>query len=265
MIDIIIPAYNCCKTLGRTLASLVAQTDTEFIVTIIDDCSTENINPIVDEYRDKLNIRYIRNQKNLGVGMTRQVGIDNSTKPFFCFVDSDDILMPYAVETFNSIVKANPNTEYVHSYFYEQTLIKGDPALILRKDGFMWCHGKLYNRDLVTRFGIRNSPLVRWADDSYFNSMCSELLEMQLVRLPMYLWCNNENSVIRRSDPERDKAVRFDFLNAMVMSIEFVLQHKDIVTHLDATIQGLQNNDNLDSYTDEERSLLDKLSHYLKE
>lgn len=265
MIDIIIPAYNCCKTLGRTLASLVAQTDTEFKVVIVDDCSTENINPIIDEYRDKLNIRYIRNQKNLGVGMTRQVGIDNSTQPFFCFLDSDDILLPYAVETFNSAIKTDPGIELIHSYFYEQTMVHGNPALILRKDGFMWCHGKLYSREAVNRYGIKNSPDIRWADDSYFNSMCSELLNTYLVRIPMYLWCNNSDSVIRRKDPERDKLVRIDFLNAMNMSVEFVLRHKNSVEHLDATIKNIYKNDRIDLYSAEEKAMLERLSKHTKE
>ena len=64
MINVIIPAYNCSKTLGRTLASLVAQTDQNFEVIIIDDCSTENIKNIIDDYNNKLKIIYIRNENN---------------------------------------------------------------------------------------------------------------------------------------------------------------------------------------------------------
>lgn len=265
MFNIIIPAYNCSATLGRTLSSLVSQTDTEFEVIVVDDCSTENIKTIIDDYSSKLNIVYIRNETNLGCGMTRQVGIDNSIQKFFCFLDSDDILMPYAAETFNSIISENPDTELVHSYFYEQTVIDNNPALILRKDGFMWCHGKLYNRELIDKFGIKNSPLVRWADDSYFNSMCSELMEMQLIRLPMYLWCNNKNSVIRRENPERDRLVCSDFLNAMKMSMEFVLQYKNNVSHLKETISRIYSNDSIKYYTEEEIKMIDELSKYLKE
>lgn len=262
MIDVIIPAYNCEATLSRTLASLVAQTDKDFLVTVVDDCSTQDIKPIVEKYRNELNIRYIRNAENQGCGMSRQAGIDNTENDFFCFVDSDDMLMPYAVETFNSIIKANPEMEYIHSYFYEQTVIDGNPALILHKDGFTWCHGKLYNRRLINRYGIKNSPLVRWADDSFFNSMCSELMETQLVSLPLYLWCNNANSVIRRKDPERDKAVREDFLNAMKMSAEFVLQYKSQIEHLDKTIDRINKQGILNA---DEQQIMDALVQHIKE
>ena len=104
MINVIIPAYNCSKTIGKTLSSLVAQTDSNFEVIVIDDSSTEDIKSIIDSYSDKLNIIYIRNEKNLGCGMTRQVGIDNATQKFITFLDSDDMFMPYTVETFNSII-----------------------------------------------------------------------------------------------------------------------------------------------------------------
>ena len=44
MVDIIIPAYNCSETLPRLLASIGAQTKPEkCIVTIVDDCSIEDI------------------------------------------------------------------------------------------------------------------------------------------------------------------------------------------------------------------------------
>lgn len=119
MINVIIPAYNCRATLNRTLSSLVAQTDNQFETIVVDDCSTEDIKSIVDEYTSKLNIIYIRNEKNLGCGMTRQVGIDSATQKFITFLDSDDMFMPYTVEMFNSVIEANPNTQYLHTHFYQ--------------------------------------------------------------------------------------------------------------------------------------------------
>jgi glycosyltransferase involved in cell wall biosynthesis len=239
MINVIIPAYNCCATLGRTLSSLVAQTDTDFEVIIVDDCSTEDIKSIVDDYADKLNIIYIRNEQNLGCGMSRQVGIDNATQKFITFLDSDDMFMPYTVETFNSLVEANPDIEYLHSHFYEQIVIDNNPAIFLWKDNYTACHGKLYNVELIKKYEICNSPLVRWADDSFFNSMCSELLQLSTISIPTVLWTNNQNSVMRRQDAERDAATKEDFLNAMLLSAEFVLKKKGRIDHLQNTIERM--------------------------
>ena len=239
MINVIIPAYNCRITLGRTFSSLVAQTDPNFEVIVVDDCSTEDIKSIVDDYRDKLSIVYIRNERNLGCGMSRQVGIDNATQKFITFLDSDDMFMPYTIETFNSIIEANPDTEYLHSYFYEQIVIDNNPAIYLWKDNYTACHGKLYNVELIKKYGIRNSPLVKWADDSFFNSMCSELMNMSIINVPTVLWTNNKNSVMRRQDVERDASVKEDFLNAMLLSAEFVLKQKGHIDHLQNTIEGI--------------------------
>ena len=171
--------------------------------------------------------------------MSRQVGIDNATQKFITFLDSDDMFMPYTIETFNSIIEANPDTEYLHSYFYEQIVIDNNPAIYLWKDNYTACHGKLYNVELIKKYGIRNSPLVKWADDSFFNSMCSELMNMSIINVPTVLWTNNKNSIMRRQDIERDASVKEDFLNAMLLSAEFVLKQKGHIDHLQNTIEGI--------------------------
>ena len=256
MINVIIPAYNCRATLGRTLSSLVAQTDTNFEVIVVDDCSTEDIKPIVDDYSNKLSIIYIRNEQNLGCGMSRQVGIDNATQKFITFLDSDDMFMPYTVETFNATIEANPEIEYLHTPFYEQIIVDGNPAIFLWKDNYTACHGKLYNVELIKKYGIRNSPLVKWADDSFFNSMCSELMNMSIINVPTVLWTNNKNSIMRRQDIERDAFVKEDFLNAMLLSAEFVLKQKGHIDHLQNTIEGIIKQMSLNEKETEKLNLL---------
>lgn len=246
MIDVIIPAYNCCKTLDRTLGSLVAQTDSDFIVTIVDDCSDENIVTVIERYKDVLDIRYIRNKENVGCGMTRQVGIDNTNCKYFTFLDADDVFMPYTIGLFNSITKENQHVELIHSYIYKHVVNDVSSSMNLLKNGFSYCHGKLYSRELINKFGIKNSPLVKWHDDSYFNSMCAELMNMRIIEIPTMVWCHNPNSVTRKDDTERDNKANIDFLKAMCMSKEFVLKYKDSVDHIDATVKYMTTNCILD-------------------
>lgn len=238
-IEIIIPAYNCRKTLGRTLASLAAQSDDDFCVHVVDDHSTERLDDIIAMY-PQLNIRLTRNPENLGCGMTRQVGIDANVADYIAFVDSDDILMPYAVETWRAMAESSPEIDIFHSYFYEQTRIDDSPALLLKKDGFTWCHGKLYKVALIRKYDIRNSADVWYADDVFFNSMCTELGRLGEIHLPLYIWMNNPSSITRSPESQYQQNAMYDFIRAIRISMAFVRRHGvDRPTHMDQTLSHI--------------------------
>ena len=261
MITIIIPAYNCLSTLERTLASLVCQTDSKFKVLIVDDCSTEDIFPIINEYANKLDLEYIRHDNNVGCGMTRQTGIDNVKTSHFTFLDSDDIFMPFAIEIFNAFISKNPNAEYIHSYIYEQKETpEGIPVYLLHKNGFNYCHGKVYCTEAIKKFGIRNHPSVKWADDSFFNSMCSELLKLNVIQQPTIIWTNNKTSITRKKDEYREKMKIKDFISAMLISCEYVSKYKEHIDHVPVTIDLIKRGVLPNT---EEAELLNQLSSYL--
>lgn len=229
MFDIIIPAYNCSKTLERTLHSLAAQSDKNFICTIVDDCSSEDLMQIINMFKS-LNIKYIRNEKNLGCGMTRQVGIDNTNCDYFTFLDSDDMILSHFAEVFNR--KIASGADIIWGQIFEQT----DSSLLLHKNMPTWCHGKMYKREFINKYNIRNRSDILWADDSYFNSICFELTKnIDVINVPVIYYSFNADSVTRKKDAIRENLVAHDFLNAMLLSCKFVSQYKDKIDHLQQT------------------------------
>lgn len=239
-IEIIIPSYNCSSTLDRTLASLEAQTDNDFSVHIVDDCSTEDLTSILCRH-DKLNLKVTRNDINLGCGMSRQVGIDTTNADYIAFLDSDDVLMPYTVETWRNAAEKSPETDVFHSTFYEQT-VNSDrkPVLKLIPDGFTWCHGKLYKVSFIKKYDIRNNPEIRYMDDSFFNSMCSELGEMSIIQIPMYMWLNNNSSITRNGKMNQDEC-HYDFIHGLILSTKFVYSKgKTHIEHIPLTLEALE-------------------------
>ena len=64
-------------------------------------------------------------------------------------------------------------------------------------------------------------------------------MNMSIINVPTVLWTNNKNSIMRRQDVERDASVKEDFLNAMLLSAEFVLEQKGHIDHLQNTIEGI--------------------------
>ena len=93
MIDVIIPAYNSNNTIEMTLMSLAFQTIKEQIkVIIVDDNSNNKYDDIIAKYSKLIAIKYIRNETNIGAGLSRQVGIDSSNSKYIIFLDADDTL-----------------------------------------------------------------------------------------------------------------------------------------------------------------------------
>lgn len=87
-ISIITPAYNAAATIGRTIASVQAQTFADWEHIIIDDGSTDDTRAVVDAARDS-RLRYYY-QSNQGPGEARNHGIRASHGEYLIFLDAGD-------------------------------------------------------------------------------------------------------------------------------------------------------------------------------
>ena len=88
LVDVIIPVYNPGHYLDEALKSCFDQTYRDYKITIVDDCSSEDITPILSKYKS---ISYIRNDRNMGPAFSRNIGIKNSSGELISFLDADDI------------------------------------------------------------------------------------------------------------------------------------------------------------------------------
>lgn len=104
-ISIIVPVYNVEGSLHRCIDSILAQTFTDFELLLIDDGSKDNSGKICDEYVAKdLRVR-VFHKENGGVSSARNLGLDNAKGEWVTFVDSDDYVLPYFLETFCTMSK----------------------------------------------------------------------------------------------------------------------------------------------------------------
>lgn len=96
-LSIIIPCYNCEKTLEEAVASCYTQgipNDT-FEIVMIDDKSTDNTRAVMQRLADTYdNINLSFHQKNRGGGATRNTAVAHSTGDVIFCLDSDDLLPP---------------------------------------------------------------------------------------------------------------------------------------------------------------------------
>ena len=111
MISVIIPVYNKCHFVAKTLESVLAQTYQDWEAIIIDDGSTDNSVEAIKTIHDPRIQLY--QQDNHGVSYTRNKGIEIAKGDFIALLDADDIWFPDYLETMVTLVEKYPH----HSVF----------------------------------------------------------------------------------------------------------------------------------------------------
>ena len=106
--SVIIPVYNNSKTIRRPLDSLKVQSFKGFEVIIVDDCSDdfEDLEHVVDDYKDNLKIKVVRHQVNKNGAAARNTGVLYATAPYVAFLDSDDSWRNDKLSSVNKLIQA---------------------------------------------------------------------------------------------------------------------------------------------------------------
>lgn len=90
--SVIIPMYNAERYIENTINSVLNQTEKNFEIICVDDCSTDNTVQIVKSLQEKDNrIILLKNEKNSRVSKTRNNGINNAKSDFVALLDADDM------------------------------------------------------------------------------------------------------------------------------------------------------------------------------
>ena len=106
MISIVVPAYNAEKYIRKCIESVINQNFQEYEIIIVNDCSSDNTLNIINEYAKTINnIKIYSNEKNMGEGIARNVGINNATGDYVMFLDSDDFLLEGSLSYINDMIK----------------------------------------------------------------------------------------------------------------------------------------------------------------
>lgn len=89
LVSVVIPAYNCGRYVCRAIDSVYAQ-NWLVEVLLIDDCSAEDLESVINNYKDLPGFRYLKNPHNLGVAGTRNRGVREAAGKYVAFLDADD-------------------------------------------------------------------------------------------------------------------------------------------------------------------------------
>ncbi len=133
-VSIVIASYNSADYLRATIGSCLHQAVPPREIILIDDGSTDATGELCSEFADR--ITYLRIE-NGGVSAARNKGAGMATGEWLLFLDSDDLLLPTAVENLLKTV-----TTQECGVAYGMVLQRTENALEPRVNGFAYCAGK---------------------------------------------------------------------------------------------------------------------------
>jgi glycosyltransferase involved in cell wall biosynthesis len=93
MVSAIIPSFNKAPFITSTVKSVLAQSQSELEVIIVDDCSDDGSQEIIETLAESdPRIRSVLNNRNKGANFCRNQGIAMARGEFLLFIDADDLL-----------------------------------------------------------------------------------------------------------------------------------------------------------------------------
>jgi len=119
-VSIIMPFYDESKeTLKKSIKSVLNQTHKNLELIVINDNPTKYNKKMIEDISDDERIKYLENNKNLGVSLSRNKGVKEASGEYISFLDSDDEFLPDKLETqLKLLILTNQNfshTSYIRS------------------------------------------------------------------------------------------------------------------------------------------------------
>lgn len=112
LVSIVMPSYNTAKYIADSIKSVQNQTYPNWELIIVDDCSTDDTDKIVESIQDQ-RIYYIKNEMNSGAAFSRNRALREARGRWIAFLDSDDLWSPQKIEKQIHFMKENG---YAFSY-----------------------------------------------------------------------------------------------------------------------------------------------------
>ena len=174
-VSVVIPCFRCAGTIGRTVASALAQSEPPLEVLIVDDASSDGTARALEELRQTFGkrVRVITLPRNAGASVARNAAWDAARGEFVALLDSDDAWHPEKLAIQTGFMRAHPEFRMTaHRHAFMKTPAMGRPneeqvpyteirfrSLLYRN----WFHTSsvMLRRDLPQRF----DPAKRYGED----------------------------------------------------------------------------------------------------
>lgn len=239
MISVIVPVYNVKDYLAECLDNIINQSYTDWEAILVDDGSTDHSGEICESYTKKDNRFRVIHQENQGLSAARNTGLAHMHGDYLTFLDSDDYLLPFALEHMLSLAKKHEADMVVCPFlrleednriypYKNHSPINGTEVFVgndkmasyigMNKQTNTVC-GKLYAREL---FQSIRFPVGKITEDVFVTyQIIHEAKRIVINEEPQYVYRNRAGSIMTRVYSIQ----RYDILESRTLEATFISQY----------------------------------------
>jgi glycosyltransferase involved in cell wall biosynthesis len=232
-VSIIIPVYDVEPYLHRCLDSVCGQSFTNLEIICVNDFSPDRCGDILDEFSKKDNrLHIINHDKNRGLSVARNSGLNVAHGNYICFIDSDDWVDSDYIEKMVASIEQNDvpvilNTNVFCHYEYttelrkmtqpwkhqqKSAMLTGKVSIsqMVNKHPMSCCY--IYKNDFINTNNLKFPEGLRHEDQYFSHIILPYLDKLYVIYGPQYHYLKRENSITGIWDKKIDYYDLIDIL-----------------------------------------------------
>lgn len=236
-VSILMPVYKTAPFLREAMDSMLSQTFTDFELIVLNDCSPDNAEEILDEYNDPRIVRYL-GKENVGLANVLNVGMQMAKGKYIARMDSDDISSPNRLEVQIDYLERHPDIDLCSCGMnlfgaMEDQWIRESDFETVRINALFFSPvlhaSSVWKRDTFEMLGLRFRQEMVPAED--YDLWCRALSGgLRLVNIPycMYQYRIHPNQATGNMEKrlQKEQVVREGYLHTLFPEAE----EKDIIS-----------------------------------
>ena len=161
--SVVIPTYNRAGFIEATLRTVLSQTYPHYEILVVDNCSTDNTEELLQPFVRSGQIKFIKHEQNYERARSRNTGMNAARGDFVTLLDSDDFMYPNNLADAADYARTHPEISCFHNLYEfvdeHRNVLRRYPLPSLRNQlkaiaggNFMTCIGNFIHREIYQHY-----------------------------------------------------------------------------------------------------------------
>lgn len=200
--SIIITTHNRKELFNRAFTSAVNQNFDDYEIVVVNN-GDENIKDIVEENKDKREVKLINYNEKRSPTISANIGIKNANGQWICFLDEDDEIMPHYLEELNKNIEPKDcwllirgvlkkgNREklfwgHKEKFFNKNFLLASFRELF--KINYIYRWANIIRKNIYEKLGYFDENLSRASDVEFTLRLSLNGYKFKFIKKPLYIF-----------------------------------------------------------------------------